>query len=319
MDHGLMSIKVFTAKDVEAIGMPVAIELMREAFPLLSAGKVQVPLRTTLETDEKSGVALFMPSYAPTWKLFGLKMVSVFSGNALPLPTIQGQMLLMSAENGSLLAMIDAPSVTVLRTGAASGLATELLARPEASTLAVFGTGAQAWTQVGAVLAVRNIQEVWIKGTSSEKERSFCERISSHYRISCRPLGPIDNLKKADIICTATYSNDPLFELNHIKPGVHINAIGAYKPHMRELSEDIIASSKLVVDQREAVLHEAGEVVIPIQAGRLTANVIAAELGEVVIGRKVRSSTQDVTVFKSVGNAIQDLAVARYLLGSGQG
>lgn len=314
MDHRPMSARVFTARDVESIGMPVAIDLMREAFQLLSEGKVRVPLRTTVETDAKSGVALFMPSYAPTWKLFGLKMVSVFSGNEAPIPTIQGQMLLMSAEDGSLLAMIDAPAVTVLRTGAASGLATELLASHDASTLAVFGTGAQAWTQVAAVLAVRKIKEIWIKGTSSEKEKKFCKSVSDCHGIGCKPLNNLNSLQDADIICTATNSNDPLFELNHIRPGVHINAIGAYKPHMRELSEDIIAGCKLVVDHREAVLHEAGEIVIPVNAGRLAANVIAAELGEVVAGKKVRTSKEDITVFKSVGNAIQDLAIARYLL-----
>lgn len=294
--------------------MSTAIELMREAFQLLSEGKVRVPLRTTVETDDKAGVALFMPSYVPSWNLFGLKMVSVFSGNEAPMPTIQGQMLLMSAENGAMLAMIDAPAVTVLRTGAASGLATELLARRDASTLAVFGTGAQAWSQVTAVLAVRKIREIFVKGTSPEKEKGFCNRVNKQHGIVCKPLDTLNKLETADVICTATYSSEPLFERKYIRPGVHINAIGAYKSHMRELSEDIITESKLVVDQREAALHEAGELALPIRASKLTPDFIVAELGEAVSGKTVRTSTKDITVFKSVGNAIQDLAIARYLI-----
>jgi ornithine cyclodeaminase/alanine dehydrogenase-like protein (mu-crystallin family) len=307
--------KSFTAEDVNRIPMKVAIGLMREAFQLLSEGKVRVPLRTTVETDDRSGVALFMPSYAPAWNLFGLKMVSVYSGNVAPLPAIQGQMLVMDAANGTLLAMLDASAVTALRTGAASGLATELLARQEVSTLAVFGTGAQARTQVAGVLAARRIKQILVKGTSRDNENTFCQLVEKEHKLDCEPLGDPVNLQQADIICTATTSETPLFELKHIKPGVHINAVGAFKAHMRELSEDIVASSTLVADQRAAVLHEAGEVAIPIGHGRLTPAIISAELGEVVRGKAGRTSPDEITVFKSVGNAIQDLAVARYLIG----
>ncbi len=306
---------IFTAEEVEQVGMPKAIELMREAFRLLSEGKVQVPLRTAMETDDKTGMALFMPSYAPSWKLFGLKMVSVFGGNVDPLPAIQGQMLLMDAGSGQLLAMLDAPSVTALRTGAASGLATDILSNASASTLAVFGTGVQAWTQVAGVVAVRSITRVLVKGTSPENEKHFCDRIRGTHKVSCEPLGKPTDLLNADIICTATNSADPIVKLKNVKPGAHINAVGSYKPHMRELSEDVIARCKLVVDQRAAVLHEAGEVVIPIKEGRLTPEIIYAELGELVAGRSGRTATDEITVFKSVGNAVQDLAVARYLVG----
>lgn len=306
--------QIFEAKEIEAIGMPTAITLMQEAFRLLSAGKVQVPLRTSIETDDKSGMALFMPSYVPEWKLFGLKVVSVFGGNTPPLPVIHGQMLVMDATNGSVVAMLDAPAVTALRTGAASGLATELLARKDASTLAVFGTGKQAWTQVAGVCAVRKIKKVLINGRSAANEAAFGRRVHGTFNVATDSLGDLTNLKEADIICTATTSLEPLFKLAHLKPGVHINAIGSFKPTMRELGEDIIGVCKLIVDQEEAALHEAGEVAIPIASGKLKADVIYAELGEIVGGKPGRTSEAETTVFKSVGNAIQDLAVARHLV-----
>lgn len=306
--------KILSAPDVERIPMPVGINLMREAFRLLSEGKVQVPLRTAMETEDKSGMALFMPSYAPSWNLFGLKLVSVYSGNVPPLPAIQGQMLVMDATNGTLLAMLDAPAVTALRTGAASGLATELLSLPNASTLAIFGTGVQAWSQVAGILAVRKIKQVRVKGTSKENEKTFCRRVLETHNIPCEPLGDLMNLTKADVICTATHSAEPLFERKHIRPGVHINALGSYKPTMREISEDIISKCKLVVDQRSAVCVEAGEIAIPFKSGRLTETILYAELGEIVKGRAARTSQEEITVFKSVGNAIQDLAIARHLL-----
>lgn len=306
--------RTFTAEDIQRIEMTTAVSLMREAFAMLSSGQVVVPLRTVQETQDQKGMALFMPSYSPAWKLFGLKMVTVFPNNVPPAPMIQGVMLLMDAEHGTPLASMDAAAITALRTGAASGLASALLSRAESKTLALFGTGAQAWTQVAGVLAVRKIQEVMVKGTSTEKEESFCRRVRDEHKISCRPLRDLSELSHADIICTATGSHQPLFKLSQLKGGVHINAIGAYKPHMRELGEDIIARCKLMVDQRAAVLHEAGEVVIPMKEGRLTPSVIYAELGEIVAGKPGRASSDEITVFKSVGNAIQDLAVARFLI-----
>lgn len=306
--------KHFEAADIERIPMLTAVQLMGEAFRLLSAGKVRVPLRTSIETENKSGMALFMPSYAPEWKLFGLKVVSVFGGNTPPVPVIHGQMLVMDATNGSVLAMLDAPAVTALRTGAASGLATELLAKPDASILAVFGTGKQAWTQVAGVCAVRRVKKVLIKGISSGDESAFSRRVHEKFGVATTSLGDLANLKEADIICTATTSTEPLFRLTDVRSGTHINAIGAFKPTMRELSEDLIAACKLIVDQREAALHEAGEVAIPIASGKLKSTVIYAELGEIVAGKPGRTSNQEITVFKSVGNAIQDLAIGRHLV-----
>ncbi|MBL7863863.1 MAG: hypothetical protein JNK10_03240 [Cyclobacteriaceae bacterium] len=305
--------KNFEKDVVEMIPMPLAIGLMKEAFVQLSLGKAVVPLRSTLVSE--NGSALFMPSYSPTWGLFGLKMVSVFPDNKAPVTVIQGTMMVMDAKTGTPLATMDAASVTALRTGAASGLATDLLASPDASVLVVFGTGAQAWTQTAAVLAVRPIKRVLVCGTSREKAIKFCDQIKITYKVSSTPLVDPGELKQADVICTATTSKVPLFSLQDLKPGVHINAVGAFRPDMRELGDDIIRHCKLIVDQRDAILHEAGEVAIPVSEGKLSAYCIHAELGEVVDKKKSgRQSTEEITVFKSVGNAIQDLAIARHLI-----
>jgi len=311
--------KIFSAADINRISMTTAVGLMNEAFHLLSEGRVEIPLRTAVETHDKGGAVLFMPSYASAWELFGLKMVSVFPSNTPPIPVVQGNMMVMSAADGSPLAMLDAASVTALRTGAASGLATDLLALPDASTLAIFGTGAQALTQIAGVLAVRKIQKVLVKGTSIEREAEFCKTIGDTHGLMCDRLMNIGDLAQADVICTATTSHQPLFSLKDVSPGAHINAVGAFKPVMRELGEDIIRRCTLIVDQRKAALEEAGEIAIPVAAGVLSPDHIRAELGEVVAGVKPgRTSKEEITVFKSVGNAIQDLAVARYLLTQGK-
>lgn len=302
----------------DKIAMTTAIELMREAFSFLSSGDATVPPRTVIEAADHSGRALFMPSYSRRYGLFGLKMVSVFDHNAARhLPVIQGNMLVMDARVGSSLAMIDAASLTALRTGAASGLATQLLAREDARLLAVFGTGTQARTQVEAVCCVRNIQKVAVFGTSADKEQAFCRDLSGTVTARLQP-GDRADLGAADVICTATASPTPLFDPHEIKPGVHINGIGSYKPNMQELPAATIKQSLLVVDQREAALAEAGDVIIPIQEGIIGDDHIYAELGEIITGKKKgRTGDKQVTVFKSVGNAVQDLALANYLVKNG--
>ena len=295
--------------------MAVAIGLMKEAFIHLSEKKVIVPIRSVIEPQQSNGTALFMPSYSPSWQLFGLKMVSVFPQNSKELPVVQGKMLVMSAVDGRPLAMLDAATVTALRTGAASGLATDLLANPDANTLAIFGTGTQAWSQVEGVLTVRKIKKVVVRGTNREKETMFCRKVSDEFEVDCRSMNYPEDLKKVDIICTATTSNDPLFTLAMLDRGVHINGIGSFKTTMREIGSDVIKGSLLIVDQRESVLAEAGDIVIPISEGVITAEHIHAELGEIIFGKKKgRSSLQQITVFKSVGNAIQDLAIANFLV-----
>lgn len=312
-----MDIEYFTKEDIrKKISMPNAIDMMRAAFLQLSSGGAVVPVRTVIESRDHTGRVLFMPSYSAGYGLFGLKMVSVFHNNeAINLPAIQGKMLLMDGVTGTPLAVLDAEYLTALRTGAASGLATDLLARQDADVLALFGTGVQAETQLEGVLAVRPVKEIIVFGKTEKRTIAFCDHIRQKFSGRVH-AGSMDDLKRTDIICTATTTTTPLFQAENLKPGVHINGIGSYKPTMQEMGSNVIAGSTLIVDQREAALSEAGDIMIPIQQGLITEDHIHAELGEVISGfKKGRTNDDQVTVFKSVGNAIQDLAIAHGMIG----
>lgn len=298
------------------ISMSTAISIMREAFVQISKRSATVPVRSALPTKDDKGRVLFMPAYAPAYNLLGIKTVSVFpENNKKGLPTIHGKILMFEDKSGIPKALIDADYLTALRTGAASGLATDLLANPQAKILAIFGTGAQSKTQVAAILEVREIEEVLVFGTSNEKSSQFCAHLEKAHELKCKVATTEKHLMAADIICTATTSTKPLFNLNQIKPGVHINGIGSFKPDMHEIDSAIIKESLLIVDHRESILSEAGDIIIPIQEGLINESHIYAELGEVINGsKKGRTNQQQITVFKSVGNAVQDLAMSSYLL-----
>ncbi|HNP95344.1 MAG TPA: hypothetical protein PKJ63_06935 [Cyclobacteriaceae bacterium] len=308
--------KIISDEEVrKAIPMSIAIDLMEDAFRQISNRTAVVPIRTGIEKNDHSARALFMPAYSPGYHLFGLKMVAVFPENTTKnLPAIQGKVLVIDDENGIPKGLIDAGYLTALRTGAASGLATRLLSSPDTETMAMFGTGTQATTQVDAICCVRNIKTVFVFGTSQEKTTAFCQRMEQTHKAKFIP-GQLSDLTKADVICTATTSIKPLFQLSHLKHGVLINGIGSYKPEMHEIASDVIKNCRLVVDQREPVLSEAGDIMIPIKEGLINENHIYAELGEIVSGKKQGGPMKEsCTVFKSVGNAIQDLAIAAYLL-----
>ena len=310
-------IPYFSEYDIrKKVSMIKAIALMKEAFAQLSSHKAVIPVRTVIPTTNQDGRVLFMPSYSPSFNLFGLKMVSVFNKNAdQGLPVIQGKMLIMNGENGSPLALLEAEYLTALRTGAASGLATDLLSRKESTVLAIFGTGAQAETQVEGVIAVRNINKVMVFGKDEAKVNSFCTRLREKYSIEILPSTSPAQLREADIICTATTSSTPVFESQYIKAGTQLNGIGSYTSTMQEIPEDVIKRSWLVVDQYEAALKEAGDVVIAIQKGVIDQNHLRAELGDIILGRNAGRTLHDqITIFKSVGNAIQDLAIASLLV-----
>src|SRR5436190_4642887 len=311
-----MDFRTFTDEDVKRIvSMSWAIELMKDAFRQLSSGKPVVPLRTVIESQGAPGRALFMPSYSPGHNLYGLKMVSVFDTNASKgLPVVQGRMLVMDANTGTPIGMFEAEYLTALRTGAASGLATDLLARKNSKTLAVFGTGKQAETQVEGVMAGRASEEAIVFGRDKSRTDKFCSKFKRP-GLNIRQASDPEELRTADIICTATTSDKPLFEARHLKPGVHINGVGSYKPNLQEIPVDVIQKSLLVVDQRRAALSEAGDIIIPILKGIIQSTHIHAELGEIVFGSKPgRTAVDQITVFKSVGNAIQDLAIAAKML-----
>ena len=306
------------ADDIRAlVPMRDAIALMKEAFRELSEGAAVAPLRTPIEVAPERAVSLFMPAAVPSVGGLGLKVVSLFPNNpARGLPTIHAIVCLIDPKNGAPLAIMDGTYLTALRTGAVSGAATDLMARPEAKRLALFGAGAQAVTQAEAICAVRPIEEIRLVARSAAKGAAFIERLRIHApdladRVHV-VLDPAAALRGAEVICTATPATAALFADAAVEPGTHINAVGAYTPTMQEVPPETVARARIVVDQREAAWAEAGDLVIARDLGIITADGIYAELGELASGAKPgRHAPDEITFFKSVGNAVQDIAVGR--------
>jgi len=214
---------------------------------------------------------------------------------------------------------MDGTYLTALRTGAASGAATDLLARPDAHVAAVFGAGAQGRTQLEAVCQVRDIHRAWVFDVNTEAAARYADemrsrggRIPNDVRVASSPT---EAVREADVICTATTSRAPVFADGDLRPGVHINAIGAFTPQMQEIPGEAVRRARVVVGSREACWAEAGDLIIPRDQGLITESHVYAELGEIVAGVKPgRASADEVTLFKSVGNAVQDVSVAREVL-----
>jgi ornithine cyclodeaminase/alanine dehydrogenase-like protein (mu-crystallin family) len=296
--------------------MPECIDLMKSAFLQLSTGDTTVPMRTGIEHPQYNGASLFMPVYHPAKRQIGIKIVTLFRDNmSKKLPMINGVMLVFDATNGLPLALLDAEFLTSLRTGAASGLATDLLARSDSQIAVLFGAGAQGASQLEAISHVRELDKIYVFDKDLEKSSHFIDQMSQRIPISIEVASSEKIVNKADIICTATSSTHPVFDADLIKPGTHINAIGSYKPDKSEVPLDTVEKCKLVVDSRAAALEEAGELIQAIRSGRITDSHIYAELGELVAGRKpARQNEQEITLFKSVGNAIQDLETAHLII-----
>ena len=311
---------VLSAADVRAlVPMSEAIRLMGVAFAELSAGRAQAPLRTPLHNPQLGGITLFMPAIVPAIKGLGMKIVSVFPTNAARgLPTIMALVGVIDADTGQPLAVLDGTFLTALRTGAVSGKATELLAREDARTLLCIGAGAQAFTQVWAVATARpGIERILIASRSRERAERLVARLQAELPAIGACAAVADDLRAAtraaDIICTATNATAPLFDDADLRPGTHINAVGAYTPAMCEVPPATVARAYVVVDEVEAALAEAGDLVQPLAAGLIDRAHLETELGQIASGDKPgRTSPEQITFFKSVGNAVQDIAVASF-------
>lgn len=300
-----------------ALPMNEAVEAMKTAFAALSAGEAVVPLRSHVEIPEHQGVLLLMPCHLPAAEVLSLKAVSVFNRNPESgLPRIHALVTLFDAVTGRPLAILDGAAVTALRTGAASGAATQLMARQDASSVAILGAGIQARTQLEAMCAVRPVRSVRVFDALPASTQAFARDLSATLEIEITPASSAaDAVCEADIICAASSSRTPVFADADLRPGVHINAVGSYQPHVQEIPSETIARARVVVDHRQSALAETGDLLIPIQQGVFSADRIVAELGELVRGLKPgRLTPNDLTVFKTVGVAIQDLVAAERIL-----
>ena len=304
------------AEVARALTMPAAIASVREAFIELSTGDAEVPLRTPVSLPG-DGTALFMPVHLPGQGRLGIKVATVVPGNPeRGLPTTQALVVVFDAATGCTEAVMDGEALTAMRTGAASGLATDLLARRDAAVAAVIGAGGQARRQLEAVCCVRTIREAMVFDSDRERAEVFATDMGRALKRRVRVLDEVSGVFVADVICAATSANTPVVADRDVAPGAHINAIGAYRPHTREIPGETVARARLFVDSRAACLAEAGDLVMAMEEGLLDADCAPAEIGEVAAGTaEGRRSDDEVTIFKSVGNAVQDLAVAGLVLG----
>lgn len=306
-------------KDVERVlNMRECIEVVEEAFRNLGLGNAVMPLRTMIPIEEFNGAVLIMPSYIKGLNALATKIVTFYPGNVkIRLPVVNAYVVVNNPKTGVVEAVIEANYLTAMRTGAVSGVATRYLAREDAKTLAIIGCGVQARTQLWAVATVRGIEEVKAYDIDERRMMEFTREVRDRFQIEATPTGSAEEaVREADIVVTATTSTTPVINYEWIKPGTHINAIGAFRPDMREIDSKTILNAKVVVDLREAALREAGDIIIPIREGLIREDHIYAELSDLTLKRKPgRTSRDEVTVFKSVGLAIQDSSVASHILG----
>jgi ornithine cyclodeaminase/alanine dehydrogenase-like protein (mu-crystallin family) len=294
-----------------------AIASMRVAFQALSAGDAQMPQRLAVELQEQ-GVVLLMPSLLHTSgeHSFGVKLVTQMPHNPVrKLPRSYATVFLLDAITGKTLAVLEGGWLTAMRTGAASGLATDILARRDADVLALFGAGAQASTQVLAMHTVRPLREVRVVNRNDEHYQTLVMTLQKLLGAHCPPVyrahSVAEALTGASLVVCATAATEPLFRWQDVAAGTHINAIGAFTPTMCEVDDETIAHARIVVDQREAALTEAGDLLQPLAQGMIAGPETWIELGDLVMGKQfARQHEEEVTFFKSVGLGVQDVAAA---------
>jgi len=312
-----MKVLVVNHEEVKRyLPMSDCMEAMENALTLLNSGHAMNPLRNVLWLPDKAGLMAMMPASLSKPAVMGLKAISVFPGNSKTgFDSHQGVVMLFETRNGRLLAVIDATEVTAIRTAAVSGVATRLLAREDASELAILGAGTQARKHLEAMLEARHIKRVRVWNRSLENAERFAENTAGRYHLEVKAVASArEAAAAADIICTTTSAVEPVLAGGWIAPGTHINAVGACIPTARELDSEAVVNSKLYVDRRESTLAEAGDFIIPQKKGRLDAGHIIGEIGELLSGQITgRTGPDDITLFKSLGLAVEDVAAAQLL------
>lgn len=315
-----MPVLVVSGREVPALlPMSACIEAMGGVLAALAEGRAAMPLRTVLRLPPggRNAFAL-MPAVldeigaAPARA--GAKIITVFPGNdATPYDSHQGVVLLFEMAHGQLLAIIDASSVTAIRTAAVSGLATRLLARPDATELALLGSGVQAATHLEAMLAVRSLRKVRVWSRTPEHAAAFVATSAARYSLPIiQATSAREAVTGADIVCTVTASREPVLEGAWVADGTHVNAVGASTPDGREVDSALVARARLFVDRMESALREPGDLLTPLADGTITPDHIVGEIGTLVRGEVIgRRSPHEVTMFKSLGLAVEDVAAAQ--------
>lgn len=305
---------ILNRKDViSVLQMSDCMDVVEKAFAELANGTAVLPLRTGIKPPD--GISLYMPAYLKGMGALACKVVTVYKDNPIKhkMPTTIGKVLLQDINTGDVICIMDGGYLTAVRTGAASGVATKYLARKDKNQVAgIFGAGVQAKMQLWAVTIARDLSKAIVYDVSDEATEKFVSEMSPKLNIEIEKAKSAEEILKADIICTATSSATPLFDGKLVKTGTHINGIGSHAPAMRELDTEIVKRSLFVGDSREACFSEAGDIMIPLSEGAIKDSHFYAELGEIITGSKIgRTDDSMITLFKSNGLAIQDVATAK--------
>ena len=294
--------------------MQECIDAMHDVFIALATQRAILPLRTVIPLPDQKGAFACMPAVLQTQSAMGVKVITVFPANhGTSFDSHQGAVLLFEPEHGSLVAVLDASSITAIRTAAVTAVATRALARADAGVLALIGSGVQAVTHLEAMLAVRPIKEVRVYSKTLEHAEAFAARESRRHNLSIQTAHSAEQaVRDADIVCTLTSSRTPVLQGDWLAPGTHVNAIGASTRHTRELDGRAVQRSRLYADRRESTLKEAGDFLMAKEEGLINDDHIVAELGDVLTGQVPgRTHAQEITLFKSLGLAIEDVGAAQ--------
>ncbi len=288
-----------------------AITVIEEVFGRDYQATVRMPPRMHLEIPSH-GVLLAMPCYDSRLACLGIKLVTVAEQPRRPNDRVQATYVLLDPETGKLLALLEANYLTDVRTAATSAAAMKNLARAEAHTLGIFGTGRQARAHILVLREVRNFQRFLVCGSQPERSKEFAGRIAKECDLEVEAVDAHTCVTESDVLCTCTTSSVPLFDGSLVRPGTHLNLVGAFRPNTREVDDETIRQARVIVDTYDGALAEAGDLLIPLQRGAITREHIVADLHEIISGERVgRRNPEEITVFKSVGCALEDLVTAK--------
>ena len=290
------------------------IDVLEQAHIQFSTGRTVMPVRLVVPLPQIKGRLTSMPAYLSEGNALGMKVVTYFQDNpGQGLPAILATIALYSIETGKLLVLMDGSYITAIRTACASAVATKALANPETPVLGVLGAGTQARTHIRALCKVRKITRVKVYSQSGKSAELLKKELESEVGIEIEPVRTaLEAVRAADLLATVTTAKDPILSADWLKPGVHINAVGSHRPDIREIDGATIKRAKLVVDSRAAIKSECGDILLAIREGAIAEDHVIAEIGEVLAGSKPgRTGTEEMTLYKSVGIALQDVATAQ--------
>jgi len=294
----------------ELLTMEACIPVVRDALVAHSTGRAVQPLRDVMWLPDRRGALGSMPAHLETIETMGSKVISIFPGNTdTPYDAHQGVVLLFETEHGRLLAVLDATALTAIRTAAASAVATDALARPDASVLAVLGTGVQAGVHIEAIPLIRDITEIRLWGRNRAKAEALAARLAAEVTVVDTVTAAVIG---AGVVCTVTAAAEPILPGALLSPGAHVNAVGSATPRTREVDTEAIVRSRVFTDAVESAMNEAGDLLIPIAEGAIPSAHLLGEIGAVVAGDVVgRTSPEDITFFESLGLGVEDVAAGR--------